>query len=79
MIYIFEKYLGLPTYSLPPSIITLEKSNFDFSEALVIVISQSGKSSDLIECEKKSQQMGGITMLISNNENSPIVNSVNYL
>ena len=76
--YIFAKYLGLPSYSMPPSIITLEKSKFDFSEALVIVISQSGKSSDLIECEKKSQEMGAITMLISNNENSPIVNSVNY-
>ena len=76
--YIFAKYLGLPSYSMPPSIITLEKSKFDFSEALIIVISQSGKSSDLIECEKKSQEMGAITMLISNNENSPIINSANY-
>ena len=76
--YIFAKYLGLPSYSMPPSIITLEKSNFNFSEALVIVISQSGKSTDLIECEKKSQKMGAVTILISNNENSPIVNSANY-
>ena len=76
--YIFAKYLGLPSYSMPPSIITLENSKFDFSQALVIVISQSGKSSDLIECEKKCQEMGAITMLISNNENSPIINSANY-
>ena len=76
--YIFAKYLGLPSYSMPPSIITLEKSKFDFANALIIVISQSGKSSDLIECEKKSKEMGAITMLISNNENSPIVNSANY-
>jgi len=76
--YIFAKYLGLPSYSMPPSIITLEKSNFDFSQALVIVISQSGKSEDLIECEKKSKQMGAKTILISNNENSPIVNDANY-
>ena len=76
--YIFAKYLGLPSYSMPPSIITLEKSKFNFSEALVIVISQSGKSADLIECEKKSQELGAITMLISNNENSPMVNSTNY-
>ena len=71
--YIFAKYLGLPSYSMPPSIITLENSKFDFSQSLVIVISQSGKSSDLIECEKKCQEMGAITMLISNNENSPIL------
>ena len=51
--YIFAKYLGLPSYSMPPSIITLEKSNFNFSEALVMIISQSGKSKDLIECEEK--------------------------
>ena len=76
--YIFAKYLGLPSYSMPPSIITLEKSKFNFSEALVIVISQSGKSADLIECEKKSKEFGAITMLISNNENSPIINSANY-
>jgi glucosamine--fructose-6-phosphate aminotransferase (isomerizing) len=76
--YIFAKYLGLPSYSMPPSIVTLEKSKFDFSEALVIVISQSGKSIDLIECEKKSQEMGATTLLISNNENSPIVNSAHF-
>ena len=76
--YIFAKYLGLPSYSMPPSIITLEKSKFDFSEALVIVISQSGKSSDLILCANKSKSMGAKTVLISNNQHSSIVNEANY-
>ena len=65
--YIFAKYLGLPTYSMPPSIITLEQSKFDFSEALVIVISQSGKSPDLVECERKSRLMGATTIIVTNN------------
>jgi len=30
--YIFAKNLGLPSYSMPPSIITLEKSKFDFQK-----------------------------------------------
>ena len=76
--YIFAKYLGLPTYSMPPSIITLEKSNFDFSKALVFIISQSGMSEDLIECEKMSKKMGATTGLISNNEKSPMVKSCNF-
>ena len=59
--YIFAKYLGLPTYSMPPSIITLEKSKFDFSDALVIVISQSGLSKDLVECENAARKMGAVT------------------
>ena len=63
---------------MPPSVITLEKSKFNFSEALVIVISQSGKSEDLVECEKKSKEMGATTMLITNNENSPIINEAHY-
>ena len=76
--YIFAKYLGLPTYSMPPSIITIEQSKFDFSEALVIIISQSGLSKDLIECAKKSKQMGGVNLLISNNYNSPIIDQSDY-
>ncbi len=76
--YMFAKYLGLPSYSMPPSIITLEKSNFDFSKALVIIISQSGMSEDLIECENMSKKMGGTTLIISNNEKSPMINSCDY-
>ena len=76
--YIFAKHLGLPTYSMPPSIITLEQSKFDFSEALVVVISQSGKSTDLVECEKKSRLMGARTVIITNNVDSPIVKEANY-
>ena len=76
--YIFAKYLGLPTYSMPPSIITLEQSKFDFSEALVLVISQSGKSEDLVECERKSRSMGASTIIITNNIDSPIINEANY-
>ena len=76
--YIFAKHLGLPTYSMPPSIITLEQSKFDFSEALVLVISQSGKSEDLVECERKSRLMGARTIIITNNVDSPIINEANY-
>ena len=76
--YIFAKHLGLPTYSMPPSIITLEQSKFDFSEALVIVISQSGKSADLVECERKSRLMGAHTVIITNNVTSPIIKEANY-
>ncbi len=76
--YMFAKYLGLPTYSMPPSIITLEKSKFDFSKALVIIISQSGMSEDLIECENMTKLMGATTILISNNEKSTMINNCNY-
>ena len=55
-----------------------EKSNFDFSLALVIVISQSGVSKDLIECEENVRKMGGKTLIISNNTNSPMINHSHF-
>ena len=63
---------------MPPSIITLEKSKFDFSAALVIVISQSGISKDLIECEENARKMGGKTLIITNNTNSPMINRSHF-
>ena len=75
--YMFAKHLGLPTYSMPPSIITLEKSKFDFTKALVIIISQSGMSEDLVQCELAAKKMGATTILISNNTESPIINNAN--
>ena len=76
--YIFAKYLGLPTYSMPPSIITLENSKFDFSDALVIIISQSGLSKDLLACEESLRKMGARTLVISNNKNSPLLNCAHH-
>ena len=76
--YLIAKVLGLTTYSLPPSIITLENSNFDFSNTLVLVISQSGLSEDLIQCEKASRIMGAETLILTNNLKSPMIKNANY-
>ena len=46
-------------------------------KALVLIISQSGLSADLVECENKSKQMGATTILISNNYKSPMVDTSN--
>ena len=76
--YLFAKTLGLTTYSLPPSIITLENSHFNFSNTLVVVISQSGLSEDLVKCEQASRKMGAETLILTNNLNSPMINHANY-
>ena len=76
--YIFAKYLGLTTYSLPPSLITLENTNFDFKNTLVIIITQSGLSQDLVTCESAVRTMGAETLVITNNSNSGLINSGNF-
>ena len=76
--YLFAKSLGLPTYSLPPSQITLEKTKFDFSSALVLIISQSGLSEDLIACEIATRSMGATTIILTNNIKSPMIENANF-
>ena len=76
--YMFAKYLGVTTYSLPPSLITLENTNFDFKNTLVIIITQSGLSQDLIACESAVKTMGAETLVIINNSKSGLIDSGNY-
>ena len=76
--YMFAKYLGVTTYSLPPSLITLENTNFDFKNTLVIIITQSGISQDLITCESVVKTMGAETLVIINNSKSGLIDSGNY-
>ena len=76
--YMFAKCLGITTYSLPPSLITLENANFDFNNTLVIIITQSGLSQDLITCERAVKAMGAETLVITNNLKSELINSGTY-
>ena len=76
--YMFAKYLGLSTYSLPPSLITLESVSFDFKNTLVIIISQSGLSQDLISCESAVKSMGAKTLVVTNNSKSGLNDSGTY-
>ena len=42
------------------------------------MISQSGLSEDLIQCEKASRIMGAETLILTNNLNSPMIKNANY-
>ncbi len=47
--YLFEARLGLPTVSAAPSILSIYGRRLDLEKALVLAISQSGRSPDLVE------------------------------
>ena len=44
--------------------------SFDFKNTLVIIITQSGLSQDLITCESAVKTMGAETLVITNNSKS---------
>jgi len=47
--YLFETRLGLPTVSAAPSILSIYGRKLNLEKALVLAISQSGRSPDLVE------------------------------
>jgi glucosamine--fructose-6-phosphate aminotransferase (isomerizing) len=70
--YLTEIRLGLPVASASPSAITLYGARPDFTDALVIGVSQSGGSPDLTEVLRVARENGGLTLAVTNNPGSPL-------
>ena len=69
--YLFETRLGWLTSAAAPSVMTAYQRPPDFREALFIVISQSGRSPDLIAPTEIARKAGALTLAIVNDEDSP--------
>jgi len=70
--YLSEIRLGLPVASASPSAITLYGARPDFTDTLVIGVSQSGGSPDLTGVLSVARETGGLTLAITNNPGSPL-------
>jgi glucosamine--fructose-6-phosphate aminotransferase (isomerizing) len=70
--YLTEIRLGLPVASASPSAITLYGARPDFTDALVIGVSQSGGSPDLTEVLRVARENGGLTVAVTNNPGSSL-------
>lgn len=70
--YLLETQLGLPVGLASPSAATMYPTNFKYQNCLLIAISQSGQSTDLLSFAKAAQAGGGYLLSITNDENSPL-------
>jgi len=70
--YLIETKLGLPVGLTSPSAVTIYQANLKFENTLVVAISQSGQSTDLLKFAKASQEGGGYLIAITNNQDSPL-------
>jgi glutamine---fructose-6-phosphate transaminase (isomerizing) len=70
--YLTEIRLGLPVASASPSAITLYGARPDFTDTLVIGVSQSGGSPDLTSVLSTARETGGLTLAVTNNAESPL-------
>ena len=69
--YLFEARLGLLGSAAAPSVVTAYQRPPEMRDALFVVVSQSGRSPDLVDATQMARKFGALTLAIVNDENSP--------
>lgn len=70
--YLIERLAGVLASSLSPSIASLYDSTPDLSDTLVLAISQSGKSPDLLAAAEQARAKGALLVSMVNDVQSPL-------
>ena len=70
--YLIETQLGLPTGLVKPSVTTFYGASLDWSGGMVLAISQSGRSPDIVAVVEAARSSGALTVAITNEGRSPL-------
>ena len=70
--FLIEVRLGLPVGLASPSSVSIYGAKVDFKDTLVIALSQSGKSPDLLAFASASKEGGALLIAMTNNSDSPL-------
>lgn len=70
--YLTEIRLGIPAGLASPSAVTVYGARPDLSGALVVGVSQSGGSADLVEVVTQARVAGAYTLAVTNDSGSPL-------
>jgi glutamine---fructose-6-phosphate transaminase (isomerizing) len=70
--HLIERHIGIPVCAAAPSIASVYARQLRLRGHLVLAISQSGKSDDLIAFAASARASGALTVAITNDEASPL-------
>src|SRR2546430_6496583 len=70
--YLFETRAGLLVSTSAPSVLTTYRRSIDMRNAVFVVISQSGRSPDLVAGARSAPESGALTIAIVNDVTSPV-------
>ena len=76
--HLIEHQLGIPVCAAAPSIASIYGRELGLRGQLVLVISQSGTSDDLIAFARYARNAGGLTVAVTNSECSPLTTTCEY-
>jgi glutamine---fructose-6-phosphate transaminase (isomerizing) len=77
--YLIETELGIPTGLAAPSVTTLYGAELRWRGGLVIAVSQSGRSPDLVAVVEAARAGGAMTIAIANDPASPLAAAAAHL
>ena len=77
--YLFESQLGMLTSAAAPSVVTAYRKPLDLGQALFVVVSQSGRSPDVVNATRAARKFGALTLAVVNDENSPAAEAAELL
>lgn len=77
--YLIEIETGIPTISAAPSVSTIYKRQLKLKGCLVIIISQSGRSPDILEEARQSKSSGAFCIALLNDEQAPLADIVDFV
>jgi len=73
--YLIERHLGIPVAAVAPSIMTIYRQGLRLKGQLLLTISQSGRSDDLVEAASSARAFGALTAAIVNDTRSPLASA----
>ena len=73
---LIEVELGIPVGLASPSVVSVYGAKLKYQDTLVIALSQSGQSPDLVAYVVAAKEGGGLTLGITNDANSPLAKAV---
>ena len=76
--YLFQYLNGLPVALATPSLYTLYGASLRLGRAMVIGISQSGESTDIVEVVARAREAGALTVGITNQEGSQLAQTAQH-
>ena len=70
--YLVETHLGIQASLAAPSVATHYRARLDLSDALVVSVSQSGRTEEIVEVQRWAATLGAATVAVSNDADSPL-------
>ena len=75
--YLLETHAGVLSGLLSPSVATHYRSRLRLSDAVVVCVSQSGQTAEIVAAEQGARECGAVTVAVANIADSPLVHSAN--